>query len=383
MEGTSRIGALRWPTLVATALAFAVTTTSLAGGATSYPSDKEKPVVKASLDGFALRWKSSGRNDLHGTVKDAATLQWNDRVTSWINQNATAAQRFRALQNAEYLDSAGDGYDQSISIGDGLGERLGIFYVEGRISGKLPKTAKLLNNTNGTVGRYLTTGALKATFSYPRPFLTVDPRAAGVAGDSSSCRPSRVNASSLAGIRKGRPWADAGGNLLITRVAGVTDRTRQFADTDVALSVGYGSASLCTGGSYPSGHTASAYLSGITLATLLPELAPSILARTSEAANNRIVLGVHYPLDVIGGRMVGELGVIARWVDKKFRDANILPAPRSWWPTSSRGAAASWRPASRRTRPTAATPTPEPPCPVERVRWSPTVSPPRPCTRSG
>ncbi len=321
-----RLGKARTVAVAAAAVAFCLTSSSVAGAATSYPSDTAKPDLAAALGGFQLRFASSGKNNLHGSVKDVSSLQWNDRVASWINQNASSMQKFRALQNAEYRASDGTGYDQSISIADGLGSRLGALYVRGRIDGKLPLTSKLLNNTNGSIGRYFSTGSLKSIFSYPRPFLPVDPKAAAVAGDSSSCSPSKVNASSLAAIRQGQPWADAKGNLLISRVPASTDTTRQFADSTVQLDVGYGSSGLCAGGSFPSGHTASAYLSGIALATLLPELAPSILARTSEAANNRVVLGVHYPLDVIGGRIVGQAGVTQRWVDKKFRDANILPA---------------------------------------------------------
>ena len=71
-------------------------------------------------------------------------------------------------------------------------------YVEGRLTGKLPLTSKLLSNTDGTIGRYVTTGALKKQFGYPRPFLPADPKAAAVPGDSSVCAASRVNASSLA-----------------------------------------------------------------------------------------------------------------------------------------------------------------------------------------
>lgn len=301
-------------------------TTQPAAAASGYSSDKTKPDLSAALAAFNYRWRANGKADLSGTVKDVVTLAWNDRVASWVNQNATSAQRFRALQDAEYRSADGSGYDQSITVADGLGQRLGALYVEGRLTGKLPLTSKLLSNTDGTIGRYVTTGALKKQFGYPRPFLPADPKAAAVPGDSSVCAASRVNASSLASMRKGQPWADAAGNLLITRVPDATDTSGRFSAKPVKLSGDYGSSGLCTGGSFPSGHTTSAYLSGIALATLLPELAPSILARTSEAANNRVVLGVHYPLDVIGGRINGQAGVTQRWVDKKFRDANILTA---------------------------------------------------------
>ncbi|NED90612.1 hypothetical protein G3I76_62345, partial [Streptomyces sp. SID11233] len=39
---------------------------------------------------------------------------------------------------------------------------------------------------------------------------------------------------------------------------------------------------LAKDGSFPSGHTSHGYAQGIVLATLLPELAPQILARASE-----------------------------------------------------------------------------------------------------
>ena len=76
--------------------------------------------------------------------------------------------------------------------------------------------------------------------------------------------------------------------------------------------------SLTTSGSYPSGHTYGGYEAGTILATLLPELAPSILARTSEYGNNRIVLGFHYPLDVMGGRISAQATVAHRWADPDF-----------------------------------------------------------------
>ncbi|MEU3356573.1 phosphatase PAP2 family protein, partial [Streptomyces sp. NPDC037389] len=73
-------------------------------------------------------------------------------------------------------------------------------------------------------------------------------------------------------------------------------------------------------GSYPSGHTYGGYEAGTILATLLPDLAPSILARTSEYGDNRIVLGFHYPLDVMGGRITAQATVAHRWADPAFAE---------------------------------------------------------------
>lgn len=316
----------RVPVVTAALLIALIVPATPAQARTSYPSDDDKPKLNALLVGYRNLWRSSGDADFTGGVRDSAQLRWNDRVTSWINQHATKEQQFRALQNAEYLGSDGSGYDQSLSIADGLGERLGILYVRGRITGRLPLTSALLNTTNGTAGKFLDTGKAKASFSYPRPYLPVSSGAPRIGGDSIACAPDRVNSASLAKLRKGEPWATASGNLRITRVAATTDTTRQFATTDVRLDAGYGSDNLCEGGSFPSGHTTAAYSAGITLATLVPELAPSILARVSEAANNRIVLGVHYALDVIGGRIVGEVAAATRWSDKKFRTKVLTPA---------------------------------------------------------
>lgn len=309
--------------LLATGLLFA--STGLAS-ATGYPSDTTKPDILPALSGFNTLWQSTGVNDLHGTVLDAKTLQWNDRLASWINQNATKNQQFRALQNSAYLNADGSGYDQSLTIADGLGTYLGAFYVKGRETGALPLTSALINSSTGSTGAYIGTGTAKATFSYPRPFLPGSASATPVAGDAAGCAPSKVNSSSLAAIRTGTPWSDESGGLKITRVAPTVDTTHEFATTDVSLDPAYGQTGICTGGAFPSGHTTTAYQAGITLATLLPQLAPSILARASEAGNNRIVLGVHYPLDIIGGRIDGEISLSARWGDPAFRAGVLEPA---------------------------------------------------------
>lgn len=309
----------------ATAVALLASSAATSAQAVTYTSDTRPDLVPA-LSGYTDLWQPSGLNDLHGTVKDAATLQWNDRLASWINQHATANQKFRALQNAAYLASDGSGYDQSITIADGLGKNLGAIYAQGRIDGSLPKTTALINSSTGTTGAYVSTGTAKATFSYPRPYLPGSASATAVSGDDAACAPDVVNGSSVTPIRKGKSWASADGTLKITRVPDATDTTHAFATTDVVLSAGYGTKGICTGGAFPSGHTTTAYQAGITLATLLPELAPQILARASEAGNNRVVLGVHYPLDIIGGRMNGEIALASRWSDASFRTDVLEPA---------------------------------------------------------
>ncbi|MCI1255452.1 MAG: phosphatase PAP2 family protein [Corynebacterium provencense] len=73
--------------------------------------------------------------------------------------------------------------------------------------------------------------------------------------------------------------------------------------------------------SFPSGHTNQAVLVTTLLAAVLPELAPQLVARGSDAGESRVVMGVHYPLDVIGGRMTGTAAAADRWNDLKMRDA--------------------------------------------------------------
>ncbi|MBE7213061.1 MAG: phosphatase PAP2 family protein, partial [Gluconacetobacter diazotrophicus] len=59
---------------------------------------------------------------------------------------------------------------------------------------------------------------------------------------------------------------------------------------------------IATNPSFPSGHTTYAYTDSLLLAMLTPSLYQSMLVRASEYGNSRIVLGVHYPLDIIGSR---------------------------------------------------------------------------------
>lgn len=54
--------------------------------------------------------------------------------------------------------------------------------------------------------------------------------------------------------------------------------------------------------SYPSGHTTYGYMGSILLAVLVPDRYQEMIVRAAEYGNDRILLGAHYAMDVLGGR---------------------------------------------------------------------------------
>ncbi|QRP21959.1 acid phosphatase [Corynebacterium macginleyi] len=72
---------------------------------------------------------------------------------------------------------------------------------------------------------------------------------------------------------------------------------------------------------FPSGHTNQATWITTLMAFMLPEIGPQLMLRGAEAGYHRVVLGVHYPLDVIGGRMTGQAAAADRLNDGRMRFA--------------------------------------------------------------
>ncbi|WP_320775822.1 glycoside hydrolase domain-containing protein [Streptomyces sp. CRN 30] len=180
----------------------------------------------------------------------------NDTIAVRVNNAATRAEVDRAETDAS--NSA------TVTMADGLGSRLGDLYLDALKGGDLPKTSALFSRVTENLDTH---DAAKEHYDYPRPYVRL-----GFVGD--------------------------GGHVYESRDGSY--------------------AGLADSGSYPSGHTYGGYEAGTILATLLPELAPSILARTSEYGDNRVVLGFHYPLDVMGGRMTAQATVAHRWADPEF-----------------------------------------------------------------
>jgi acid phosphatase (class A) len=79
-------------------------------------------------------------------------------------------------------------------------------------------------------------------------------------------------------------------------------------------------------GSYPSGHAAWGYMSSKILADLEPSRSQAIHTRGYDFGQSRIVCAVHYPSDVVAGRVMGEAVLVALQRDGEYQ--RLLAAAR-------------------------------------------------------
>ena len=106
--------------------------------------------------------------------------------------------------------------------------------------------------------------------------------------------PSRTNSvyDAAYGVTNTSPGQDIYGSSRPVQVS--PTGINQFDSTSIA--------GLTTNPSFPSGHTTYAYTDSLLIAMLVPQDYQAMLSRGSDYANSRIVLGVHYPLDIIASR---------------------------------------------------------------------------------
>jgi acid phosphatase (class A) len=60
-------------------------------------------------------------------------------------------------------------------------------------------------------------------------------------------------------------------------------------------------------GAWPSGHATVGTMMGIVLSNMLPEKRDVIMARAREFGENRVVAGMHLPMDIEEGRIAGSV----------------------------------------------------------------------------
>jgi acid phosphatase (class A) len=76
---------------------------------------------------------------------------------------------------------------------------------------------------------------------------------------------------------------------------------------------------LPTSTSYPSGRALQSWVGGALLAEMLPFRREEILERAERAAWGRVIGGVHFPSDLVGGKRLAWGYLAAAWKNPEFQ----------------------------------------------------------------
>ena len=93
---------------------------------------------------------------------------------------------------------------------------------------------------------------------------------------------------------------------LLKTTTGIERPPRRYLDTHALVPVPHD-------GSFPSGHTTSSFACATVLAAVVPKASPGLFLLALAIGFSRIYVGVHWPLDVVGGAVIGTalgLGVV-------------------------------------------------------------------------
>ena len=249
---------------------------------------------------------------LSTTDEGRAALAANLAVTGGIQTGAIrqptllpfAEQQQQALRDAFITDG------NLAQLADGLGTTLGAAYLARahytdrdhytNVSAAIASLIAYTNSTTGAdsgAGKYffanMTTNGKTAVSSAAADILKANGGAADVFGKSYG-RPAGSPGSDAYG--NSRPFQTEPTMLPITG----PDYFNTPADNTV-----YNRGpimNLVDSPSYPSGHTTYGYMGSLVLAVLAPQRYQQMITRGAEYGNDRILMGSHYAMDVLGGR---------------------------------------------------------------------------------
>jgi undecaprenyl-diphosphatase len=75
---------------------------------------------------------------------------------------------------------------------------------------------------------------------------------------------------------------------------------------------------------FPSGHTATAFAAATVLSVLVPRAAPAFYILAAAIGYSRLYVGVHWPLDVIAGAVIGVATALLLLVAVRRRSGRLL-----------------------------------------------------------
>ncbi|WP_267358262.1 MULTISPECIES: autotransporter domain-containing protein [unclassified Methylobacterium] len=268
---------------------------------------------------------------LNATATGQQTLQLNLAQSATTNTGAGLAQQQLAISDKNLLGSASNNLSSS-GLGTygvaanlagglpaqtpingivpqqrvgGLGAQLGPIYQRGVAQGGTGPLGSVVNllvgaytfsgNNLGVAKNYFANGAANNPSVTPNNYVATPAVApAGYSLPAYNGLPNTTNSVyDLAyGVTNTQPGQDVYGSSRPVQAA-----PARFNIYDPTALSG-----IATNPSFPSGHTTYAFTDGILLAMLVPQQYQSMLARAADYGNSRIALGVHYPLDIIGGR---------------------------------------------------------------------------------
>jgi len=237
-----------------------------------------------------------------GTVLNSSILSENVQYTASVT-----SQRDTAQEVAAYMD---DRRDQSYSVLDGLGP-LYSYYLTGAAATTTIPTSFDANtlatteyddagsgdsggSTTSTLGslptliqalRSISTTPAKKAYNYPRPWRLNSSSVVVDDGPGAPLMVTDINGSST--TTGNRTWETYSSPVTVAPSLMVVRSTNPATD--------YG---------FPSGHENAAMLASLAVAYAVPERYQEMITRAYDLGNNRIVAGMHDPLDVMGGRVM-------------------------------------------------------------------------------